>query len=67
MACGVFKVLPRRTNSNKILRGNAVEIASHQQYDGYQGGISSMVYNFIDKKSKGSTARSGIGIISEDQ
>ena len=30
------------------------DIASNPKYDGYQRGLSSMVYNFFDKKSTGS-------------
>ena len=55
MAHGDFKDLARRTASNKVLRDKAFNIAKHPKYDGYQRGFASMVYNFFDKKSKGSS------------
>ena len=54
MAYGDFKDLARRTASDKALRNKAFNIAKNPKYDGYQGGLASMVYKFIDKKSKGS-------------
>ena len=54
MAYGDFKVLKRRTASNKVLRDQAFNIAKNPKYDGYQRGLASMVYKFCDKKSKGS-------------
>ena len=59
MAYGKSKDLVRRTQSDKFLRDKAFIIASDPKYDGYQRGLASMVYNFFDKKSKGS------GIINE--
>ena len=53
------KDLINRTNSDKVLRDKAYDIASNPEYDGYQRGLASMVYNFFDKKSIGSgTAKS---------
>ena len=52
MAYGDFKDLKRRTASDKVLRDKAFNIAKNPKYDGYQRGLSSMVYNFFDKKSK---------------
>ena len=52
MAYGDFKDLARRTASDKILRDKALNIAKSPKYDGYQGGLASMVYKFLDKKSK---------------
>ena len=46
-----FKDLPRRTDSDKALRDKAFNIAKNPKYDGYQRGLTSMVYNFFDKKS----------------
>ena len=57
MASGDFKVLKRRTQSDKVLKDNAFKIASNPKYDGYQRGLASMVYKFFDKKSKGSGIR----------
>ena len=48
MAYGDFKDLKRRTFSDKVLRDK------NRKYDGYQRGLSSMISNFVDKKSKGS-------------
>ena len=48
------KNLVKRTQSGKILRNNAFNIAKNPKYDGYQRGLASMVYKFFDKKSKGS-------------
>ena len=54
MAYGKSKDLARRTQSDKVLRDKAFEIASNPKYDGYQRGLASMVYRFFDKKSSGS-------------
>ena len=53
MAYGDFKDLERRTASNKVLRDKAFNISKNFKYDGYQRGLSSMIYKFFDKKSKG--------------
>ena len=54
MAYGDFKVLARRTASDKVLRDKAFNIAKNSKYDGYQRGLASMVYKFFDQKSAGS-------------
>ena len=36
------------------MRDKPFKIASDPKYDGYQRGLSSMVYKFFDKKSSGS-------------
>ena len=54
MAYGDFKDLLRRKESDKILRDKAFNIAKNPMYDGYQGGLASMVYKFFDKKTSGS-------------
>ena len=54
MAYGDFKDLKRRTTFDKILRDKAFNIAKNPRYDGYQRGLASMVYKFVDKKSEGS-------------
>ena len=46
--------------SNKVLRDKAFEIASNPKYDGYQGNLASMVYNFFDEKSTGSGMKNQI-------
>ena len=60
MAYGDFKGLKRRTQSDKVLKDKAFEIASNPKYDGYQRGLASMVYKFFDKKSKGSGIKNEI-------
>ena len=54
MAYEVFKDLKRRTAADNFLRDKAFNIAKNPKYDGYQRGLASMVYNFFDKKTKGS-------------
>ena len=48
------KNLINRTKADKVLRDKAYNIASNPEYDGYQRGLASMVYNIFDKKSIGS-------------
>ena len=45
------KDLINRTEADKVLRDKAYDIASNPKYDGYQRGLTSMVYKFFDKKS----------------
>ena len=54
MDYGDFNDLKRRAASDKVLRDKAFDIAKNPKYDGYQRGLASIVYNFFDKKSKGS-------------
>ena len=49
MAYGKYKNLNKRTQSNKVLRNKAFEIASNPKYDGYQRGLASMVFKFLIK------------------
>ena len=49
MAYGDFKDLTRRKASDKILPDKAFNIAKNPKYDGYQGGLASMVYKFFEK------------------
>ena len=51
------KDLAKTTISDAILKNRAFEVARNCKYGGYQGGLASMVYNFIDKKT-----RSGVNI-----
>ena len=51
---GKSKDIVKRTQSDKVLRDKAFKIISDPKYDGYQRGLASMVYRFVDKKSKGS-------------
>ena len=50
MSCGKYKDLTKRTQSSKGLRDKAFEIRSNPEYDGYQRGLSSMIFKFYDKK-----------------
>ena len=54
MAYGKSKDLVKRTQSDKVLKDKAFKIANNPNYDGYQRGLASMVYNFFGKKSSGS-------------
>ena len=61
------KDLINRTETDKVLRGKAYDIASNPEYDGYQRGLASMVYKFFDKKSTGSRiARDSSSIIADE-
>ena len=51
MAYGKSKDLVKRTQLDKVLKDKAFKIASNPKYDGYQRGLTSMVYKFFDKKS----------------
>ena len=48
IAYGDFKNLNRRTFADKILPDKAFNIAKNPKYDGYQGGLASLVYKFFD-------------------
>ena len=52
MAYGDFKDLTRKTASDKVLKDKTFNIAKNPKYDGYQRGLPSMVYRFVDKKSE---------------
>ena len=54
IAYGDFKDVKRRTASDKILRDKAFNIAKNPKYDGYQRGLTSKAYKFLNKKSTGS-------------
>ena len=54
MAYSKSKDLAKRTQSGKVLKDKTFKIASDPKYDGYQRGLASMVYKFVDKKSSGS-------------
>ena len=57
---GVFKYLPKRRASDKLLRDNAFNTAKNPKYDGYQKGLAFIVYKFFHKKSKDSGFKSAI-------
>ena len=50
MIYGDFKDLTRRTASDKIVLDKAFNIAKNPKYEIYQGGLTSMVNKFFDKK-----------------
>ena len=52
------KDLRKRTAADKVLRNKAFNIAKGPKYDGYQRGLSSVVYTFFDKKTAGSRIKS---------
>ena len=52
MAYGKYKDLDKKTQSDKVLKDKAFEIANNPKYDGYQRGLASIVYKVFDKKSK---------------
>ena len=63
------KDLINRTKSDKVLRDKAYNIASNEEYDGYQRGLASMVYKFFDEKSVGSginTTKSSSSILADE-
>ena len=55
MAYGDFKDIVRRIASDKVLRDKAFNIAKNPKHDGYQRGLASLIFNFFDKKSEGSS------------
>ena len=48
-AHGKSKDLTKRTQPDKVLRDKAFKIAGDPEHDGYQRGLASMVYKFLDK------------------
>ena len=60
MAYGDFEDLNRRTAAEKVLRNKAFNTSKNPKYDGYQRRLSSMVYNFFDKKKPGETIKNKI-------
>ena len=65
MAYGKSKDLIKRTQSDKVLKDNAFKTASNSKYDGYQRGLASTVYKFVDKKSASLIKSKESGIINE--
>ena len=50
LAYGKYKNLAKRTESDKVLRDKAFKTESNPEYDGYQRGLASVVYNFLIKR-----------------
>ena len=47
MVYGSYKDLVKGTDLDKALRNKAFKIASNPGYDGYERGLTSMVYKFF--------------------
>ena len=60
-----IKDLVKKTQSDKVLKDKAFKIASNPKYDGYQRGLTSVVYKFFDKISASLNKSSGSGIVNE--
>ena len=54
MAYRNFKYLNRRKAACKVLLDKASNIAENRKNDGYQCGLTSVVYTFFDQKTSGS-------------
>ena len=54
MTYGEYKDLTKRTQSDKVPKDEAFEVASNPNYDGYERRLAVIVYKFFDKKSRGS-------------
>ena len=46
----IFKDFPRRRASDKVFHDEIFNIATNRKCDGYQRGLASVVYKFLDKK-----------------
>ena len=57
MAYGDFRDLNRKTTADKVLRDKAFNTAKNPKYDSYQRGLTSMVYEFFNKKTSGGTVK----------
>ena len=44
--------LAKRTISDKVLKDRPYKIAKNHKYDGYQRYLTSIIYNFFDKKTE---------------
>ena len=57
MAFRNLKHLPRSTASDKILCDKAINISKTPTYDGFQTGLTSMVYKLFDKNGSNGGVR----------
>ena len=57
MVYGDYKYLNRKTAADEVLHDKAFNIAKNPKFDGYQLGLASMVYDFFDKKTSGSSIK----------
>ena len=60
MAYADFKSLPRRTAADRVLRDKTFNIAKSTKNDGYQRGLSSMVYKVYDETNAGGAVKNEI-------
>ena len=51
MFYGKYRDLTEKILSGNVLREKLFEIASNPRFDGYQRGLASLVYRFLEKKS----------------
>ena len=65
MVYGKTKDLVKGSQSDKVLKDKAFKIANDPKYDGYQRGITSMIYKFFDKKFALLNKSSGSGMVNE--
>ena len=65
MTYNKFKDLEKKTQSDIVLKNKALKIASNPKYISYERGLASMVYNFFDKKSKGSGLKENKQLVNE--
>ena len=56
------KALTKRNVPDKILKNKAFDIAKDPKYDGYQRGLTSMVYKFFDSKVASPDKKSVVNI-----
>ena len=67
MMYGDFKGLPRRAESDKVLRYKGFQIAINPKYNKYKHGIASMVLKFFDKNTKDTYAHIEAGFVSGNE
>ena len=65
MTYNKFKDLEKKTQSDIVLKNKALKIASNPKYNSYERGLASVVYNFFDKKSKGSGLKENKQLVNE--
>ena len=52
----IWLMVNQKNEPDNVLRDKAFKITSDPKYDGYQRGLTSMIYKLFDKKSSGSGA-----------
>ena len=61
MVYGDFKDSATKKASDNVLRNKAFNIVINPKFDGYQRGLATIVYKFVDKKSASLTDKSAKG------